>query len=968
LKVSESNTSLKRYVLTPEEMGEYRFVNLGRGSESVEPQGQRTLLAHEDFINWLTDPAVSSHYKRRARMVSIQILSRGLAANAKSVKGVSAGWLRAGLGGTGGSHFYLWYVGGESALGRSLGLASDQFLLRLVRQHDDTDVRMPSTQLDDVVNFSPNEILGNPSDSDESPFSDEQRDFAYVASSPVRIVKGNPGSGKTTTLHLAAGVGRVRRILYITFSRHLQTQAKEYFSYFSPHGVSIDVFTFAEFLEHLNDDHPGTLNILPPRDAVTSLRAMTPPNKAIGFGPWDGRFDELYAELHSYGVGRALPFEFRTRPACTEAFLKRSDYLKLRNSEIGKQSAEIASALLEQVVETRSLEKLFKGSTMSRRLMEDVNEPMPHGLDGYDSIFIDEIQDFTVAETALLLNVACRIAVRRGQMPLMVFAGDESQTVRPTDFEWGELKDLTRTFFPGVEFDDHNLQSNMRSSRRVAEMIEASASQYDLLPRRERPGGQSSASLDHHLEGSVTYCSLENEDELSELFELARSSSNIRVIHPAGRLPDDLEEFNSEGDIWLADIAKGLEYETVIVMDAGRSQRLLSEAMADMGRKRSSESSSEIVWARTAADRFRVSVSRAVDTLVLIDRQGFDGFRDIESLSERAGIRPPAEVSFGDLEIELRRDTDPVELLNALSTELALLADRDLDKAIRRAGSGRRRLERSMLEEDVPIDVVKRFALACGTVFVYAVTDQMASEGQRAEYVKEARQLFSYGGMAGEFEDLERLMKVMTDEHLESSVAQGAVKAACESRQDLYDRATDVAIILDRMIVRWLRNVLDGDLPLVEDEAREILGSIRTVMSSVADRNSFAKEMAEAELRKWAEKCLQQNRPAMGLEVARGIEGLDELRGQLHEDLGSFDEAIRSFMAAGLAQDAVRCARRSGQLDRAIELDDDSDSSATSSMLRLKAMRDALGDGPLKLVSEERDSLLKDLNSLIDVS
>ncbi len=40
----------------------------------------------------------------------------------------------------------------------------------------------------------------------------------------------------------------------------------------------------------------------------------------------------------------------------------------------------------------------------------------------------------------------------------------------------------------------------------------------------------------------------------------------------------------------------------------------------------------------------------------------------------------------------------------------------------------------------------------------------------------------------------------------------------------------------------------------------------------------------------------------------------------------------------------------------------------TSSMLRLKAMRDALGDGPLTLVSEERDSLLKDLNSLIDVS
>ncbi len=40
----------------------------------------------------------------------------------------------------------------------------------------------------------------------------------------------------------------------------------------------------------------------------------------------------------------------------------------------------------------------------------------------------------------------------------------------------------------------------------------------------------------------------------------------------------------------------------------------------------------------------------------------------------------------------------------------------------------------------------------------------------------------------------------------------------------------------------------------------------------------------------------------------------------------------------------------------------------TSSTIRLKAMRDAIDDGPLTLVSEERDSLLKDLNSFIDVS
>jgi len=91
------------------------------------------------------------------------------------------------------------------------------------------------------------------------------------------------------------------------------------------------------------------------------------------------------------------------------------------------------------------------------------------GLLDYDCIAVDECQDLTPIEAYVLVELAARINKgRRVPVPFLL-AGDEAQTVRPTDFEWGWLNDLLHSEVGTPA--EHKLSANLRSPRRIAEMV-----------------------------------------------------------------------------------------------------------------------------------------------------------------------------------------------------------------------------------------------------------------------------------------------------------------------------------------------------------------------------------------------------------------------------------------------------------------------------------------------------------------
>ncbi len=103
---------------------------------------------------------------------------------------------------------------------------------------------------------------------------------------------------------------------------------------------------------------------------------------------------------------------------------------------------------------------------------------------------------------------------RRIRCPVLL-AGDEAQTVRPTDFEWGWLNDLlhARVGTPA----EYKLKSNLRSPRRIAELVNRVWDLYAHL-EKQRPAERNRLRGNRRRRHrSDSYCTAAPGPELDEL-------------------------------------------------------------------------------------------------------------------------------------------------------------------------------------------------------------------------------------------------------------------------------------------------------------------------------------------------------------------------------------------------------------------------------------------------------------------
>ena len=924
-------------------------------------KGSRRLLAHPDFLEWLFDPRADAKQVKRARHLATQILTRGYAPNTKSVRGTAAGWQRAGLGGTGGSHDYLWYAQGGTTLGRELGLSENEALLRTVRFHDDTDLSMPASTPDEYLELESTDLLDPSAEEESSPLNSEQFRAATIQPHPITTIRGFPGSGKTTTLQFSASVGLARSILYLTFNKKLATEARRYFDYFTPEGSKIQVMSFEQFLEFLADAEDGMLRLIPPGEASQVMATRLKTNPAIGFGDWASHLDELYADFHAFGVGAALPFSFRGAQATTGFTLAKSDYRKLRVDAFGSAS-DLAASFLEQLDDPNTLVELFPGPCLSRSLLKGADEPPPPGFEEFDGIFVDEVQDLTLVELALVFNVAVRISVATGCMPHLVLAGDESQTVRPTDFGWAELHDLAREFFPEVHFNDSVLTSNLRSPERIGKIVEASSNQYDLFARSIRPRGQVQTLLDQDLPGQVTHCELPNRAALEELLRLTDRLPRTCLVYPGSRIPEDIAELDEAGVVWSADEVKGLDYETTIVLDAGERQVALRR------RIQSEKSELAAVWGRTLADQFRVCVSRSTNKLVLVDRQDFqseygevvDRLPALHELIQDSDDFPQA-VDFGDLDIELSNDVDPEELLLSIAGELPQLTHQNPDRALRRVAAGRRKLEEALILGDVPEDVANRFEVASATTMALIGFDRLEN-ADGTKLLNEATALFGKAGLGEEFESVSSLLLTLGSRRADSRKTAEVFADLSKIRDAVRTRFPDLTERLERSVTQWMSATLRRSPDSSTSDLRRTVRCLRLASEVFSETLTPIVGMKDSGLAEWARLLVKAGRFGDALFTMEDIPGVEDVRALCHESLGDFEIACDVYVSINDRSSAIRAARRGGMLGRAMEIDDGSDPEVSKSLRWLSEVTRTVGSSRAHLFEEEKQALLDLVN------
>lgn len=872
-----------------------------------EPAGKPNwkVLLHEELEEWMTDPRSDSHLRRRVLYCLRELVVRGRTGRVKAVKGAGRGWRRSLLGGTGGSGHYLWWAPHGAAPLEGTGLADQHILARCVRHHDETSVGLPAG---DPTEWDRLDLGSLDETGEDSPFEQIQLEAAVHATQPIRLLHGLPGSGKTTTLHLAAGYATGPKSLYLTFSKGLARRSEEHFDTFGPEGTATDVLTFSGLLAHLGSGHSGELPTLDPRRGAERLEeALESVHGPLG--PWTGRPDELYAELHAHAVGRALPMPFRGLPGCEQPVLPGDAYVAAREETIGAVAANKAAEVAQRLLEAGLLDDLFPGPTGAHAAITALDIEPPERLQGVESVFVDEVQDLTMLEAALLVTLVGRIGwADSGRVPRVVVAGDEAQTVRPTAFEWGWLSELFTTLLgvPGEWVRDISLSGSLRAPKVIADLITNLQEQYRRLPKKHRPSSVPYDSVHGGADGRLAYCRIENAEDRRMVEDFFATAPDSRLVYPGYRVPDEMLPENGGDPPSTSDQVKGLDYQVVGVADAGRREVELQDLA-----ERSQTDRLQGLWARGLADQYRVAVSRTTETLILMDHGNDDLTQPVKELCGDGVVDHLELISPADLRTLLAEDLDPIDLVMDALEEAERTIDDDPARALQRLRNTRDEFNLARESGDLDTDTAEMVETLHGVAaaLLYLEPDNVPPS-ERDRRAGEARSML---GATGHGDLLE--LVIAAGDSLEHPVSTASIAWARSAATELgseHPRPQQLETHLRNSVLRWVDAVrLGSHLPVQDEAVGTVVDALTALSTSLETSNPELLNGLDELLEELAFAARDDGRSEAALVLYRRMRPAPaEMVGALLEDLDEWDEAMAHYMEAGMTDDALRSARQ----------------------------------------------------------
>lgn len=579
--------------------------------ETAKPSN--ALFCHQEFLEKLAAHGGDAIGRRAAFLMQrLAVDARRL--HYKSTSGANRGWRRSRLGGNSGSHFYAWWAPRNAAPIQDRPdypiAATDAVFLRDIRHHDDHSPLHPQSFEDQYLQVTVRELRRD--EYAPSPWTQPQSKFAGARQS-VRVLKGHPGSGKTTALWHAADASGAERVLYVTYSRDLASLARDYFDRYCSSHKHFQVVTFPALLRRLaGKDAP----VVPERESLHRFtRDLSP--FARNLGPWGPSQTALYDEFHAHLAGDALPVAIGRFAACQQPRVPEKAYRERRVRFLGPTATTAAletAGRLERAAPAGLAERYFPEIDLAWKAVQRLRATPridPAWLN-FDCIAVDECQDLTPIEAFVIVELANVInSGRRYSVPLLL-AGDEAQTVRPTDFEWGWLSDLLhdRVGTPS----DYKLAANLRSPRRIAELVNHVWDLYGQVQKQERPSGTGYALIDDDATDQILYCTAAPGPELDALIATLASREGLALITLEETAPGFVPETVRPAVLTVRE-AKGLDFHSVCVIDAGKHlERILREEQHFRA-----DSDIEGLRKRLAIDQMRVALSRPTERLLWLD-------------------------------------------------------------------------------------------------------------------------------------------------------------------------------------------------------------------------------------------------------------------------------------------------------------------------------------------------------------
>ena len=353
---------------------------------------------------------------------------------------------------------------------------------------------------------------------------------------PPLIIIGSAGSGKTM-LTLEKMKTCPGEVLYITGSPYLVQNACQlyYSSHYTNEAQEIHFLSYREFLETIKIPEGTEI------DFQIFSRWLLETNRPRAFQD----ANKLYEEFKGVITGNTLDKCYLSKEAYSRLGIKQSIY--------GIDEREKIYSLFEKYLSFLKENNLYDSNQVS---FDYLTLCPPK----YDFIVIDEVQDFTPVQLALILK-----SLKFSQN--FILCGDSNQIVHPNFFSWAKLKSL---FYNQKTEPVGNIVRILQSNYRNAPSIVTIANKI-LKTKNARFGSIDQES--HYLvksqsttQGEV-YCLLENDRIKEEINRKTRKSTQFAVIVLREDLKEKARQRFQTPLIFSIYEAKGLEYDNVILYD-----------------------------------------------------------------------------------------------------------------------------------------------------------------------------------------------------------------------------------------------------------------------------------------------------------------------------------------------------------------------------------------------------------------
>jgi len=376
---------------------------------------------------------------------------------------------------------------------------------------------------------------------------DDAQHAVYLQATPL-IVVGSAGSGKTA-LTLEKMKQAQGDVLYVTLSAYLAQSARDlYYAHgFEREGQETDFLSFREFLE--------------------SIRV--PDGREASWRDFSGWFARMRQQFKGIDAHQAFEEIRGVITADAAGVLTREQYAALgaRQSIFALAERDALYELFEKYRAWLREARLFDLNLVSHDWLRQV-QPR------YDFVVIDEVQDLTPIQLALVL----RMLKKQGQFLL---CGDSNQIVHPNFFSWGKVKSL---FWHDPELAERQqlqiLRANFRNGQQVTRIANT------LLKIKHRRFGsidrESNFLVDAvNQEAGAVSLLADSDGVRRDLNTQTRRSTRFAVLVLRD---DDKAEARKHFDtplIFSVHEAKGLEYDSIVLYRFVSDNRAQFAAIAD---------------------------------------------------------------------------------------------------------------------------------------------------------------------------------------------------------------------------------------------------------------------------------------------------------------------------------------------------------------------------------------------------